>query len=108
MPGSCGSLNPENITASSTANRREFSASESERIGTNWRSLISLHLEILERLRAPSSCATCGGIICANPGFCALCRDAEDRRAKDAAPRRVDPSMWRKQPEHIPRNWDEM
>ena len=109
LSNSCGLLKPENITASSTANRREFWAAESERIGTNWRSLISLLFEIVERLRASSSsCATCGGTTCVNPGFCVLCRDADDRKARDAAPRRVDPSLWRRIPEHIPHNWDEM
>ena len=109
LSNSCGLLKPENITASSTANRREFWAAESERIGTNWRSLISLLFEIVERLRASSSsCATCGGTTCVNPGFCALCRDADDRKARDAAPRRVDPSLWRRIPEHIPHNWDDM
>jgi hypothetical protein len=108
LANSCGSLNPENITASSTANRREFWAAESERIGTNWRSLISLLLEIMERLGdSPSSCATCGGTTCVNPGFCALCRDTDDRKTRDAAPRRVEPSLWRR-PEHIPDSWDEM
>jgi hypothetical protein len=105
LANSCGSLNPENITASSTANRREFSASESERIGTNWRSLISLHLEIVERLRAPSSCATCGATTCVNPGFCALCRDADDRKARGQSPRHIDPPLWREPPEQIPRDW---
>ena len=109
LSNSCGLLKPENITASSTTNRREFWAAESERIGTNWRSLISLLFEIVERLRASSSsCATCGGTTCLNPDFCALCRDADDRKARDAASRSVDPSLWRRIPEHIPHNWDEM
>jgi hypothetical protein len=109
LSNSCGLLKPENITASSTTNRREFWAAESERIGTNWRSLISLLFEIVERLRASSSsCATCGGTTCLNPDVCALCRDADDRKARDAASRSVDPSLWRRIPEHIPHNWDEM
>ena len=79
-----------------------------ERI-TNWRSLISLHFEIVERLRASSSsCATCGGTTCVNPGLCALCRDADDRKAHDAAPRRIQPSLWRRAPEQIARDWEPM
>src|SRR4051794_27585381 len=62
--------------------------------------------EIVARQRA--WCATCGGTTCINPSFYALCRDADDRKAHDAAPRRVDPSLWRRIPEHIPHNWDEM
>ena len=107
LANSCAPLKPEKITVSSTANRREFWAAESERIGTNWRSLFSLHIAIVERLQASSSwCATCGATTCINPGFCALCRDADDRKAHDAAPRRIDPSLWRRIPEHIPHNWD--
>jgi hypothetical protein len=109
LANSGGSLKSESITASSTDNWREFWAAESERISTNWRSLISIHLEIVERLRASSSsCATCGGTTCVNPGFCALCRDRDDRKARDATPRRIDPSLWRRIPEHIPHNWDEL
>jgi hypothetical protein len=106
---SCSLLKSESITASSTVDRREFWGGESEGIGTNCRSLISLHFEIVDYLQASSSsCATCGGTTCVNPGFCALCRDADDRKARDAAPRRVDPSLWRRIPEHIPHSWDEM
>jgi hypothetical protein len=109
-----GILKPENITAPSTANRREFWAVESEQIGTNWRSLISLHLEIVDGLQRSSSwqfmttCVSCGAAKCVNPAFCALCREADDRKAHDGAPRRVDPSLWRRIPEHIPDSWDEM
>jgi hypothetical protein len=99
-----GLLKPESIV-----DRREFWAGESERIGTNWRSLISLHFKIVDRLRpTSSSCATCGATTCINPGFCPLCRNADDRKAHGAAPRRVDPSLWRRVPEHIPEGWDEM
>jgi hypothetical protein len=95
-------LKPESIV-----DRREFWAVESERIGTNWRSLISLLLEIMERLRdSPASCATCGGTTCVNPGFCALCRDADDRKARRQSPRHIDPPLWRKPPEQIPRDWE--
>jgi hypothetical protein len=97
-----GLLKPESIV-----DRREFWAGESERIGTNWRSLVSLHFAIVERLRASSSsCATCGATTCVNPGFCALCRDADDRKARGQSPRLIDPPLWREPPEQIPRDWE--
>jgi hypothetical protein len=42
-------------------------------------------------------CPTCGCTSCANPGFCALCREADRKRAA--------------QPKHdsgLPTNWDQM
>jgi hypothetical protein len=38
-----------------TADWRQWWADESERIGSNWRSFIQLHFEIVDRLRAKSS-----------------------------------------------------
>jgi hypothetical protein len=44
------------LTVSSTgtdaAGRREFWAAESERTGTNWRSLFESHCSVVDRLRA--------------------------------------------------------
>jgi hypothetical protein len=60
--------------------------------GTSWRSLIELHFEICDRLRATSSlwgssCCT----PCINPGFCALCRDADRHKARSEQPRYSTP-----------------
>jgi hypothetical protein len=42
-------------TGTDAAGWRRFWADESIRVGTNWRSLLSLHLEICDHLRAASS-----------------------------------------------------
>jgi hypothetical protein len=49
--------NSSEITAPSTLQSRAWWAAESERVGTNWRSLIELHLKICDRLQASSSWA---------------------------------------------------
>jgi hypothetical protein len=68
-----------------------------------WRSLIELHFEICDRLRASSAwgrlvmtdCPTCGGECC-NPSFCAACRDADARKARGEPPRYIEQtSLWR-------------
>jgi hypothetical protein len=50
---------PVDLIASSTGTNpegwRRYWAGESERIGTNWRSVIELHLAIVSRLQASSS-----------------------------------------------------
>jgi hypothetical protein len=49
------------------------------------------------RHAAALQCPTCGRTPCANPGFCALCREADRKRAG--------------QPKHdsgLPTNWDQM
>ena len=49
------------------------------------------------RQAAALQCPTCGCTSCANPGFCALCREADRKRAA--------------QPKHdfgLPTNWDQM
>jgi hypothetical protein len=50
-----GDKSSAKIIALSTADARAWWATEAERIGTNWRSLISLHLAICDRLQATSS-----------------------------------------------------
>ena len=56
----------------------------------------STALRILHRSRAwvvMTACATCGADPCANPGFCALCRDADARKGEPprCAPLRPTP-----------------
>jgi hypothetical protein len=43
------------LTASSTTNWREWWREESVRVGSDWQSIIALHLQICARLRAASS-----------------------------------------------------
>jgi hypothetical protein len=42
-------------TGDASAGLRRWWATEAERYGTDWRSVINLHLEISDRLRASSS-----------------------------------------------------
>jgi hypothetical protein len=49
---SIGRLNPDSSVALSTTDTRTWWAIESERIGTTWHSLIELHFQICDRLRA--------------------------------------------------------
>src|SRR2546426_8004069 len=37
-----------------------------------------------------SACITCGADPCANPSFCAACRDADRRRARGEQPRKAE------------------
>jgi hypothetical protein len=50
-----GRLNPNSSVAFSTADARAWWATEAERIGSNWQSLISLHFAICNRLQPASS-----------------------------------------------------
>jgi hypothetical protein len=50
-----GGKSSAKIIALSTADARAWWATEAERVGTNWRFLISLHLAICNRLQAASS-----------------------------------------------------
>jgi hypothetical protein len=54
-----GGKSSAKIIALSTANAREWWRAESERIGSNWRSLIEPHFQICERLQAASSSSWC-------------------------------------------------
>jgi hypothetical protein len=47
--------NANSLTDRSTTNWRQWWADESERVGTNWQSLIELHFAICNRLQASSS-----------------------------------------------------
>ena len=88
------------LIVGSTTDQRQLWREEAIRTRTDWKSLIELHCAIVDRLRASSSwtssyvvavimtaCATCGADPCANPGFCALCRDADARKAHGEPPR---------------------
>ena len=56
--------------------------------------LASLSAENRALRAAAAECATCGGRPCANPSFCALCREADARqRSKPRAPSRI-PQDW--------------
>ena len=57
--------------------------------------LAQLRAEITKLRAAAAPCATCGGLPCANPSFCAICREA-DARHQQARPSR------------LPENWHEM
>ena len=57
--------------------------------------LASLSAENRALREAETECATCGGRPCANPGFCAACREA-DAHHKQSRPSR------------LPANWDDM
>jgi hypothetical protein len=50
-----GGKSSAKIIARSTADARAWWATEAERIGSNWQSLISLHFAICNRLQAASS-----------------------------------------------------
>jgi hypothetical protein len=52
------------------------------------------------------TCPTCGSTRCINPGFCAVCRDADVRKARGEPPRYIETSCWQGPPSHIPPNWE--
>jgi hypothetical protein len=54
------------------------------------------------------TCPTCGSTRCINPGFCALCRDADVRKGRGESPRYIDASCWQEPPSHIPSNWESL
>src|SRR5262249_49403033 len=43
--------------------------------------LVQLRAEITKLRAAAAPCATCGGLPCANPSFCAICREADGKVA---------------------------
>lgn len=53
-------------------------------------------------------CPTCGASACANPSFCAACREADRRKARGEQPRFIEVSLWHGPPDHIPHNWNEI
>jgi hypothetical protein len=55
IPNSSAWHKPADLTALSTTDWRAWWATEAERIGSNWQSLISLHFAICNRLQASSS-----------------------------------------------------
>jgi hypothetical protein len=54
------------------------------------------------------TCPTCGSTRCINPGFCALCRDADVRKARGEPPRYIEAPRWQRAPDHIPIDWESM
>jgi len=54
------------------------------------------------------ACITCGADPCINPGFCASCREADQRKASGERPRHLNASMWTERPARIPHDWDNM
>jgi hypothetical protein len=89
----------ETTTISSALDSREYWRVH----GTSWRSLFELHCEIVDRLRASSSCwvsfmttcPTCGSDPCINPNFCRLYRDADRRKTRN----KLNRLAWNPQPE---------
>jgi hypothetical protein len=82
---------------------------EPERVGSDWSSIVSLHLDVCDRLRPSTvTCETSGGTHCRNPPFCAICRDADARKVRGAAPRYIEAERWQKPSDSIPENWNEM
>jgi hypothetical protein len=55
-----------------------------------------------------TACLICGASPCADPSFCAACRDADRRKARGEQPRFIEAPLWRGPPDHIPRNWNEI
>jgi hypothetical protein len=55
-----------------------------------------------------TACLTCGALPCANPSFCAACRDADARKGRGESPRYIDASCWQGPPSHIPSNWESL
>jgi hypothetical protein len=54
------------------------------------------------------TCPTCSTDPCVNPGFCALCRDADVRKGRGEPPRYIEASRWQRAPDHIPVDWESM
>ena len=52
------------------------------------------------------TCPTCSTDPCVNPGFCALCRDADVRKGRGESPRYIEASQG--PPSHIPSNWESL
>jgi len=57
--------------------------------------LAQLRAEITKLRAAATPCATCGGLPCANPSFCTICREADARHQQT-------------RPSRLPENWHEM
>jgi hypothetical protein len=53
-----------------------------------------------------SACMTCGAEPCVNTSFCAMCREADQRKARGERPRYID--TWGDPPAYFPRDWDRM
>src|SRR5262249_14200071 len=56
---------------------------EACRVGSDWPTIIALHLAIIAPLatatRSSPACDTCGAVSCANPSYCEACRQADSR-----------------------------
>jgi hypothetical protein len=53
-----------------------------------------------------STCPICGADPCVNRSFCAACREADQRKARDQKPRHIDASLWNERPARSPRDWN--
>jgi hypothetical protein len=75
-----------NSTDTCPSESREWWRAEAKRVGTNWHSLLEAAAAALSRYCVVSACPTCGNTPCRNPHFCALCRDADARKAREQKP----------------------